>query len=207
MESSKIKPMLTERQYLSIERASLERHYYIDGEMVAMAGESKHHGIVSTNLVGLLHSSLRGKPCMALTKDTKVRSGPNPKRLPGSKGLYSYPDLVVVCGEPEYLDEHEDVLLNPTVVIKVLSPSTKSFDRGEKFKRYQEWNPTLSDYMLVSPEQVQFEHFQRQMDGAWSFLRWTSLDSAVSIFSIECVLALSDIYERTEFTKKKKRRT
>src|SRR5205807_944775 len=134
-------------EYLERERAAEERHEYLDGQIYAMAGESPSHGIITVNLVGIFYIQLKGKPCQALTKDTKVRSGPTP--LPGhsTRGLFSYPDIVVVCGEPEYHDAFRDVILNPTAIVEVLSPATEAFDRGEKFTRYQVWNPTLKDYV------------------------------------------------------------
>jgi Uma2 family endonuclease len=131
-------------------------------------------------------------------KDTKVRSGPLPRR--GSrKGLFSYPDLVVICGEPQFHDEHTDVVLNPTVIIEVLSESTESFDRGEKFLRYQLWSPTLSDYLLVSQAWPAIEHFIRQPNGSWSYHLYSGLDQRLMINSINCELRLPDVYERVVF--------
>jgi Uma2 family endonuclease len=121
-------------QYLEMERASEERHFYLDGEIYAMAGESGAHGDISANLVISLGTQLKGKPCRARTKDTKVRSGPNPTAGRNTDGLYSYPDVVVICGEPHYHDEHE--VTNPTAIVEVLSPEMEAFDRGEKFTRY-----------------------------------------------------------------------
>ena len=127
------KPVFTVDQYLAFERTSEERHEYLDGEIFGMAGENLNHGRVSVNLVALFVNQLRGKPCEPFTKDTKVRSGPVPKLHLSTSGLYSYPDIVVVCGEPEFHDEIQDIILNPTVITEVLSPSTEDFDRGEKF--------------------------------------------------------------------------
>jgi Uma2 family endonuclease len=122
---------------------------------------------------------------------------PNPAR--NTSGLYSYPDVVVVCGDPEYHDEHTDVILNPSVLVEVLSPATEAFDRGEKWTRYQMWNPTLTDYILVSQDRPQVEQFSRQADGSWSFRRYTGLEEMVSIASIECTLKLADVYDRIVF--------
>ena len=122
-------------EYLELERKSEERHEFLDGFIYAMAGESPEHGIACVNLVGQLHPQLRGKPCQIFSKDMKVRSGPIPRGRYAKKGLFSYPDLLVVCGELEFHDKHRDVLLNPTVIIEVLSPTTEAFDRGEKFWR------------------------------------------------------------------------
>jgi Uma2 family endonuclease len=152
-------------QYLAIERESEERCYYLDGEIYAMAGESGRHGNISANIVGTLVGQLKGTPCRARTKDTKVRSGPILRAGETTRGLFSYPDVLVICGEPEYHDAYQDVVLNPKVILEVLSESTEAFDRGEKFTRLQKWNPTLTDYLLVSQEQEQLEHFTRQPDG------------------------------------------
>src|SRR5262245_24970651 len=164
---AKAKSAYTIDQYLKIERASEERHEYVDGEIYAMAGESGEHGDISVNVVVSLGSQLRGTSCRARTKDTKVCSGPILRSGSSTRGIFSYPDVVVVCGEPEYHDAYKDVILNPTAIVEVLSTSTEAFDRGEKFTRYQTWNPTLTDYLLVSQDQPQVEHFHRQADGSW----------------------------------------
>ena len=186
-------------EYLSMERASEERHEYIDGRIVAMAGESGAHADISTNLVAEVSVQLRGTPCRARSKDTKVLSGSTPR--PGTtKGLFSYPDLVVICGEPQYHDEHQLVVLNPAVIIEVLSESTEGFDRGEKFHRYQDCNPTLSDYLLVSQTAPIVEHYTRQSDGTWGLPQiYEGLERSFTIESIACVLRLSDIYDRLTF--------
>jgi len=192
-------PLFTVDEYLALERKSEERHEFLDGQIYAMAGESGEHGDVSVNLVITLGSQLKGKPCRVRSKDTKVRSGPSPKARRSTSGLYSYPDVVVVCDEPEYHDAHTDVILNPKVIVEVLSPSTEAFDRGEKCKRYQTWNPTLSDYLLVSQDQPQIEHFSKQADGSWSYNRYTGLEISFVIASIGCTLKLADVYDRIVF--------
>jgi Uma2 family endonuclease len=195
----RLKPLFTVDEYLALERAADERHEYIDGQIYAMAGESGEHGDISANVVATVVTQLKGKPCRARTKDTKVRSGPAPRLGRNTSGMFSYPDIVVVCEEPEYHDEHTDVILNPKVIAEVLSPSTEAFDRGEKFERYQTWNPTLTDYVLISQDRPQIEHFHRQTDGSWSFNRHSGLDATVTIPSIECSLKLADVYDRIAF--------
>jgi Uma2 family endonuclease len=199
MGAPKLKPMYTVDEYLAIERASEERYEYVDGEIYAMAGESGEHGDITVNLVGLLFNQLKGKPCRVRSKDTKVRSGPMLQSGQTARCLFSYPDAVVICGEPEYHDANRDVILNPAVIVEVLSPSTEAFDRGEKFTRFQMWNPTLSDYLLVTQDQPQVEHFIRQTDGTWSYRRHTGLDAEVAIPSIQCALKLADVYDRVVF--------
>lgn len=196
---SKPKPYFTVDQYLAIERQSDERHIYMDGEIYAMAGESAAHADISANVVGILYGQLKGGSCRARTKDTKVRSGPAPKGVRNTTGLYSYPDVVVICDEPEYHDEHQDVVTNPTAIVEVLSPETEAFDRGKKFARYQVWNPTLTDYLLVSQDQPQIEQYIRQKDGSWKYQRYTGLEMTVPIASIACTLDLADVYDRVTF--------
>jgi Uma2 family endonuclease len=189
----------TIHQYLTLERAGLERHEYVDGEIIAMAGETLAHGIISLNIGGLLFVQLKGTPCFAVSKDTKVRSGLGVVSARTASGMFSYPDILVVCGEPEYLDEHHDVINNPVVIVEVLSKSTESFDRGEKFRRYKNWNPTLKDYVLVSQDRALVEHFGRQPDDSWFHQEHAGLDATVILSSISCTLKLADIYDRIIF--------
>lgn len=190
---------LSVSEYLRRERAAGTRHEFLDGAVFAMAGESGPHGDISANLVGLLHGQLRGKPCRVRTKDTKVRSGPEPRPQRPFTGLFAYPDVVVICGEPEYHDEHEDVVLNPTLIAEVLSPSTESFDRGEKFARYQTWNPSLREYLLIGQDRPRLELFEKQDDGTWTYRMVEGLEETVVLPSIGCTLKLGDLYERIEF--------
>jgi Uma2 family endonuclease len=186
-------------EYLAPERASDGRHEYLDGKIYAMAGESGEHGDISANLVATLVNQLKGTSCRARPKDTKVRSGPIPMTGQNIKGMFSYPDVVVVCGKPEYHDAIRDVILNPAAIVEVLSESTEAFDRGEKFKRFQKWNPTLTEYLLVAQDQPHIEHFSRQSDGTWSYQLYTGLESTVPILSIHCTLKLVDVYDRISF--------
>jgi Uma2 family endonuclease len=189
----------TEEEYLAIERSSEERHEYIDGRIFAMAGESDQHGEICVNLIGELRSQLKGKPCRARAQNTKVRSGPEPKPAKNPEGFYSYPDAMVVCGERKFHDKYHDVLLNPNVIIEVLSKSTEAFDRGEKFIRFRTWLPTLSDYILVSQDRPMIEHYRRQSDGEWVLSTLDGLGAALKIESIGCSLKLSDVYDGVQF--------
>jgi Uma2 family endonuclease len=191
--------LYTIEEYLAYERASEERHEYADGYVYNLAGESPQHGDISVNLVRELSSQLRGSACRTWTKDTKIRSGPMPVSSRRRKGLFSYPDVVVVCGEPEFLDDHQDALVNPRVVIEVLSDRTEAFDRGGKFLRYQQWNPTLTDYLLVSQDDPIIEHYIRRDDGSWSYYSCQGLDQSLTIESINCTLALADVFDRIVF--------
>lgn len=187
-------------EYLALERAAEERHIYLDGKIIAMAGESPEHGDVSANLLATVVSQLKGGPCRARTKDTKVRSGPTLTAGETTRCLFSYPDIVVICNEPEYLDKHRDVVLNPTAIMEVLSNTTEAFDRGEKFTRFQTWNESLTDYILIAQDKPQIEHFTRQADGAWTYRLTTGMDASVAIPSIKCMLKLAEVYDRVAFS-------
>jgi Uma2 family endonuclease len=191
----------TVEEYLARERAAEERHEYIDGEIRAMAGESLEHGRISTNLMVELGSQLRGSPCEVVSKDMKVRSSASPKtktRRP-PKDFFSYPDFVIFCGAPVFHDSFRDVLLNPQVIIEVLSDSTEAFDRGEKFIRYRTYNDTLTDYILVSQKRPFIEHFVRQPDGKWLMSATSGLSDSLHIAALGCELKLADVYDRVEF--------
>jgi len=187
-------------EYLALEREAEERHEYLDGQIYAMAGESPEHGAICTNLNGQLYNQLRGKPCQTFSKDMKVRSGPTPKPGQTMKGLFSYPDLLVVCGELRFHDQYRDVLLNPVVVIiEVLSPTTEAFDRGEKWARYQTWLPELCDYLLVSQTKPQVDRFHRQPGGEWRYSLVNKLEDSLNLVSINCTLQMTEVYDRVVF--------
>ena len=195
-----IETLLTVDEYLAMERAAEERHQYLDGHVFAMAGESDEHGDISMNVGGLFHAHLRGKRCRPRGSNTKIRSGPaGPVSRKLTKGMFSYPDVVVICGEPEYHDEFRDVVLNPTTIVEVLSPSTEAFDRGQKFQRYRDWNPTLTDYLLVHQDRPEIEHFHRLPDGAWKYRVHKGLKAQVKLVSIRYTLKLAEVYERVSF--------
>jgi Uma2 family endonuclease len=116
-----------------------------------------------------------------------------------TRGLFSYPDIVIICGEPEHHDEFTDAVLNPIAIVEVLSPSTEAFDRGEKFTRLPQWNPSLRDFVLVSQDKPQVEPFHRLDSGTWSNQLIVGLEQAVTIPSIGCTVGLADIYDRITF--------
>lgn len=195
----KPKSRFTIEEYLLLERAAERRHLYVDGEIFSMAGESGEHGDISANILGLLFSQLKGTPCRARTKDTRVRSGPLVQSGDSMRGMFSYPDVVVICGEPDYFDDYRDIVLNPTAIIEVLSPATEDFDRGDKFERFQTYNPTLKDYLLVSQDRPHVEHFIKQADGTWLPHAYAERDANIELASINCVLKLADVYDRVRF--------
>ena len=185
-------PVLTTEDYLDLERQSDIRHEFLDGFVYAMAGESPTHSTICFNLAGSLHAQLKDSPCRGFSPNMKVRAG--------EKGLYAYPDLMIVCGEPVFLDERGDVLLNPTVIFEVLSPSTEAYDRGEKFERYRTHIETLRDYILVAQDHPRIEHRHRETDGTWTRSEVVGLEETLSLPSIDCTIQLADVYSRIKFT-------
>jgi Uma2 family endonuclease len=193
--------LYTIEEYLNFERASDERYAYFDGEISLMAGESDKHGEISVNLTGELRNQLKGKKCRVRSKDAKIQTGGFKLDTKSKKGVFSYPDLLVVCGEVEYHDKHQDIILNPKVIIEVLSDSTELFDRSVKFTRYKMFNPTLNDYILVSQDKPMVEHFIRQDDKSWKVFTYLGLDEVFKVESIECELKMSEIYDRVNYSK------
>jgi Uma2 family endonuclease len=186
-------------EYLTFERQSEERHQYLDGHIYAMAGESLEHSLICFNLAATLGTQLRGKNCMGLSPNMKVRSGPYKKENSTNKGMFSYADVMVVCGQPVFHDEHRDVLLNPTLIIEVLSPTTEAFDRGDKFLRYRTHLDSLTDYVLVSQSHPLVEHYQRQTGGQWLYSSVSGLEASLPLASIDCHLRLVEVYDRVTF--------
>jgi Uma2 family endonuclease len=189
----------TVEEYLAFERAAEERHEYFDGEIVAMAGEKLEHGLISTNVLISLGTQLKGTPCFAVAKDTKIRSGLGVFAARLTKGMFSYPDVVVICGEPEFFDEKHDIIMNPSAIVEVLSKSTELYDRGEKFRKYRSWNPSLKDYVLVSQSEPLVEHFRREADDSWNMQEASGLEASMTFSGIPCVLKLADVYDRIKF--------
>lgn len=199
MVSSQPQSLYTVAEYLELERGSEERHEYLDGEVYLMAGESPEHGAICMNLSISLGLQLRGTPCQAFAKDTNVRSGRTPEPGYPMKGLFSYPDLLVVCGDLQFHDQFRDVLLNPTLIIEVLSDSTEAFDRGEKLRRYRTWLPTLTDYCLVAQDKPLIEHYRQVEANRWELVSIEGLEASLQLEAINCTLRLVDVYDRIVF--------
>jgi Uma2 family endonuclease len=183
------KPYLTPEEYLVIERKAEYKSEYLNGEMFAMAGASERHVTIVANLMYLLVGQLRGRPCKAYASDLRVRVSPT--------GLYTYPDVVVVCGQPQFADDQKDTLLNPTLIIEVLSASTKDYDRGGKFEHYRSL-VSLQEYVLIDQEKYHVEHFMRQPDSRWLLAETNNLEDAIQLLSISCRLALAEIYDKVD---------
>jgi Uma2 family endonuclease len=180
-------PRISLEEYLALERRSVTRHELLDGEMFAMTGASRRHNLVAGNVFAALHAQLTGRGCEIYTHDMRVR-------VP-AVDLVTYPDVVVACEEPRFLDEETDTLLNPTLIVEVLSPSTESYDRGNKFAHYRTL-PSLAEYLLLAQGQVRAEHFVRQGDGAWMLTETTRIEDRLDLPSIGCSLELRGVYDR-----------
>jgi len=180
-------PTLSVEEYLDMERTSEIRHEFLDGFVYMMAGESPEHSNICFNLGGIVYSQLSGKNCRGFSPNMKVRTD--------AADAFAYPDLTIVCGEPVYHDARRDVLMNPTVIFEVLSPSTEKYDRGEKFSRYKQI-AALTDYILVAQNAPRIEHHTKQANGDWNVTIIEGLANSFFINPINCRLELADVYER-----------
>ena len=177
----------TPDEYLALERVADEKSEYWDGYIYAMAGARRGHNLIVSNVNTTLNNQLRDRPCEVYPSDMKVRAL--------GRRRYFYPDVSVVCGEPILEDDHGDVLLNPTVVVEVLSDSTERFDRGRKFDSYRSL-ASLQVYVLIAQDAPTVHVYHRQSDGQWLFSAATSLDETVRLPSIDCELPLAEVYRK-----------
>ena len=185
------KTKLTPDEYLEFERKAEERHEYFNGEIFAMSGAKRNHNKAATNVSGLIWQHLKGKDCESYSNDMRV--------FVPRTGLYTYPDVVVVCGEPKFQDKVFDTLLNPTLLIEVLSESTESYDRGKKFQHYRSIE-SLQEYVLVSQDEARIEKYLKQGDGFWVLSEAVGLDSEIEFASIECRIALAEVFDKINFS-------
>jgi len=187
--SSDPKTLLTEEEYLAMERRAEFRSEFHRGEMFSMAGASRRHNRIVTNLVTALDNQLRERPCNVYSNDMRVK-------IPNTE-LFTYPDLVVTCGEETFADDEQDTLLNPLIIFEVLSGSTEAYDRGKKFEHYQS-SGSLATYVLVAQDARRVEQYVRQEDGrAWIYTETHGADAMVEIETILCDLKLEDVYAKT----------
>ena len=195
---------LTPEEYIAFERKALPdadiiRHEYINGELIAMPGASRAHNLITGNISGELRILLRGSRCETYANDMRVRTP--------TTTSYFYPDVVVVCEEPRFEDDVFDILLNPIILVEVLSPSTEVYDRREKFAHYRQL-PSLQEYVLVAQDKVLVEHYRRQEKQStapvtgrdWIFADFQELEESLPLTSIQCELPLQEIYERITFS-------
>ncbi len=182
------KPHLSFEDWLEGERAALEgRSEYIGGEVFAMTGASAAHNAIVRNISGQLWTQMKGRPCQVYANDMKVRVN--------ASSAGTYPDLVAFCTQPEFQDSRSDVLLNPSLIVEVLSDSTEAYDRGGKFALYRQI-PSLREYLLISQHQVQVDLYTRGDDDRWTLTDFTALTDSVPLGSVDCTLALAEVYDK-----------
>jgi Uma2 family endonuclease len=183
------KPRITPEEYLVRERRADAKSEYFEGEMFAMSGASPAHVLVVTNVVRELSGQLRKRDCTVYSTDLRVKVS--------ATGLYTYPDVVVVCGVPQFEDPQADTLLNPKVIVEVLSRTTQDYDRGAKFEQYRSIESFI-EYVLIAQDKPHVEHFARQADGRWILSETNHLGDCIDLESIGARLTLADVYEKVE---------
>jgi Uma2 family endonuclease len=185
--ASSPKHYLSPEEYLALERKAEFKSEYIDGVVYALAGGSERHSLVAVNISTSLSVQLRGRPCRVYNSDLKVTT-PNLQR-------YFYPDVSVVCGETGVVDDQKDVVLNPILIVEVSSESTAAYDRGKKFLSYQQID-SLQEYLLVSQDEILIEGYTRQGNDRWLYTKVTGLEGVLELPSVNCELALRDVYDK-----------
>ena len=180
----------TPDEYLEFERNAAEKHEFVDGYLLEMAGESLSHSRICVNITREISNGLLGKSCEALSPNMKVRTS--------NASLFSYPDLTIVCGEPQFHDRKKDVVINPKAIFEVLSPSTEKYDRNLKFLRYRLGNESLTDYILIAQEIVSIEHYHRDEQNRWIFEGWVDLSDVLRLPELELEILAERIYDRVE---------
>jgi Uma2 family endonuclease len=184
------KPRITPAEYLERERKLETRNEYLRGEMFAMTGASRRYNLIALHMGGDLDAQLADRPCEVYANDMRVKVS--------ATGLYTYPDVVIACGAPEFEDAHVDTLLNPMVLIEVLSKSTEAYDRGGKWAHYRSI-PSLKDYVLVSTSEPRMELFSRLPDDQWLLRCVTGLEESLEIPSVGCQLRLQKVYHKVSW--------
>lgn len=184
------KTYLTPEQYLEFERKSDEKHEYFAGAIYLMAGGSARHNRIAGSAYAALYAQLRRRNCNVYPSDMRVKMV--------QTGLYTYPDISIVCGNEQFEDKKEDTLLNPVVIIEVLSPSTEKYDRGKKFQNYRTLL-SLREYILIAQDECYVEKYTRQVDNTWVLTEATGREETMVLSSIQCILELMDVYEKVDF--------
>ena len=186
MSSLAAQTILTPEEYIALERKATLKSEYLNGEILAMSGASNAHNLITLDIATELNIQLREKDCLVYANDMRVRTSPT--------GAYFYPDVAVVCNRPVFEDNVFDTLLNPIIVVEVLSPSTEAYDKGEKFAHYQELT-SLREYILVSQNRTRVEQY-RLIKTQWVQTEFHRQEDVVPLASIGCELRLQDIYRR-----------
>ena len=188
--ASVLKPRVTAQEYLAIERKAECKSEYFDGEMFAMAGAKREHVLIVGNVGKRLGLQLDERDCEVYLSDMRLKVSP--------AGLYTYPDVVVVCGQPRFEGDELDTLLNPKIIAEVLSKSTEGYDRGKKFEHYRTLE-SLAEYVLIDQQKPHVEHYVRQADNRWLLSETNDLNAVIRLPSIQCELSLAEIYRKIAF--------
>ena len=184
------KPNLSPQQYLELERQAERKSEYYRGEMFPMSGARWAHNIAAANAIRELGTQLLGGPCEVCAGNLRVKVG--------DTGLYTYPDIVVVCGEPHFVDNTLDTLVNPKLLVEILSESTEAYDRVTKLEFYRSIE-SLSEYLMISSLRMFVDCYTRQPDGAWIYNAKTAPEDSIELKSVNCRLRLTDLYRKVEF--------
>ena len=188
--ASHAKTLFTPEEYLALERQAEYKSEYLDGEIFAMAGASLTHIAIEANVIRELGNQLLEKPCQVFTSNMKVDLSEH--------RVYAYPDALVVCGEPVFNDKYKDNLVNPLVIVEVLSDSTEGYDRGEKFLRYRKLK-AFKEYLLISQHAPHVEHYFKQERNKWILSEYDDLQDSMNLPSLKITLGLSSIYAKIKF--------
>lgn len=189
--SAQPKYSMTEADYLAQERVSIVKHEYYAGKIFAMVGASEQHNIIASNVNASFYVQLRGRGCRIYPSDMRV------KIL--QTGLYTYPDITLVCSKPEFTDaKKRDTLLNPLVIIEILSPSTERYDRGMKFQHYRTIE-SLQEYILIAQDAYSIEQYTRHEKNKWILTEAAGINASITLSSLTITLSLADAYEQVEF--------
>ncbi len=188
--SSQTQSRLTPEEYLALERQAEAKREYLNGELFAMSGASRRHHLITVNIAAGLHAQLRQRPCEVYTSDMRLKVSPT--------GLYTYPDVVVVCETPQFEDAELDTLLNPTLIVEVLSRSTEDYDRGGKFEHYRSLD-SLQEYLLVAQDRCHIVHDTREPAQTWRLSETTRFDDRLRLASAGAELLVADMYAKVRF--------
>jgi len=181
---------ISPEEYLARERISPTKNEYFDGEIFAMSGASIAHNEIFGNLFLTLGNALKGKSCRAYGSDLRIYINEN--------GLYTYPDISIICGKPETTDDQKDTITNPSVLIEILSKSTRDYDKGRKFFLYKNI-PTLQEYILIDSLNILVKIFRRNEDNSWTLTEYTKESDSFSILTIDLTVRMNDVYEKLKF--------
>ena len=182
---------LTPEEYLEMERQAPTKSEYLRGEVFALAGASRQHAAITVNMIVALVARLKGRSCEVYGSDLRVKVPPT--------GLYTYPDVSVICGKAQFEDRQQDTLVNPTAIFEILSRSTEGYDRGEKFANYRTLE-SMTDFIMISQYRPLVEHYARQPDETWLLTSYEGLKAVLLLPSIGCELPLAEIYDKVEWT-------